>query len=297
LIFATLKNELHGEGSAGDAAELGRLECIRVAAGRIARGQVQDPAPLQALSDDLFKDVRRRGVAKVLPSSAVDLEMRFAEQALARGRLAAFLLRGEALQVDERRSFLLAAMLLDVGLLPAKGRSAPDPVSHAARGMDALAKLDLLPEIYLHGVGAHHDRADDRRPSIVGCFLAVVASYVDYLLPPGVVHVVDPRQAMRDLLLDVESGRLDRQWGMRLLEISFYPAGALVELAGGEHAEVIASQRIGDDLSLAALPIVKLIRDADGRALADGPVWNLALWPDRRVVRALPGATAATRAA
>ena len=51
----------------------------------------------------------------------------------------------------------------------------------------------------------------------------------------------ETRTALTDVLLMAESGLLDRDYAERLLELTFYPVGAAVEMADGSLALVAAA--------------------------------------------------------
>src|SRR5205823_12838857 len=74
----------------------------------------------------------------------------------------------------------------------------------------------------------------------------------------------DPRTALTDTLLMAEKGFLDRFHAERLLQLSFYPIGSVVELAEGAVGVVVATHQGRRDLNLPARPVVQLITDARG---------------------------------
>ena len=106
--------------------------------------------------------------------------------------------------------------------------------------------------------------------------LLVTPSWVEEDPEPGLATVV-----------------LDPEMAFRLLELGFHPLGTLVELAGGEWAEVIATHRIAGDATLASLPIVRLRRLANGTFCSGFVAWNLAQCPAARIARALTSEEAA----
>jgi len=135
-----------------------------------------------------------------------------------------------------------------------------------------------------------HDHSTETR------LLCVAAAYMDHRWPNPDFELADPRRALREVLIEAESGKLDLALAFRLLDVSFYPLGTLVELSGGEWAEVVATQRIASDLELASLPIVRVLRDSEGGHVGEPIFWNLAQRKGCRVVRVLPSASRAKAA-
>jgi hypothetical protein len=218
-------------------------------------------------------------------------------QTLATAKLAAFLAAREPAGARTPR-MLVAVLLMDAPLLDALGL--PESAAEERRrthGRDAaqlLAHLGLFDVTLLAAVERHHapltapvKSKGGQESSPIQRLLAVAAAYVDNRWKSPDRAPGDPRQALRAVLLDAERGALDLDVALRLLEIGFFPLGTLVELATGEWAEVVATHRVGADLGVAALPVVRIRRTAGGDKPIRPEYRNLALLPGARIVREL----------
>jgi hypothetical protein len=97
----------------------------------------------------------------------------------------------------------------------------------------------------------------------------------------------EPRAAMTDTLLLAEQGALDRHQAERLLHLSFYPPGTVVELADGAVGVVVAGPRGEHPATAPARPVVALLLDEQGRPLA-APEWvDLSAGEGRSIVHTL----------
>jgi hypothetical protein len=101
---------------------------------------------------------------------------------------------------------------------------------------------------------------------------------------------IDPRTALTDTLMLGENGGLDPAWAERLLVLSFYPAGSIVELTDGSVARVVATHPPRADLHTPARPVVDLLTDNCGEWLPCPQPLDLAASEGRAVVRTLPAA-------
>ena len=85
-----------------------------------------------------------------------------------------------------------------------------------------------------------------------------------------------------------ESGLLDRDCAERLLELTFYPVGAAVELADGSLGLVAAAPSGRRDANGPARPVVAVFTDARGEGLPGPRHIDLARREDQSIVRTLP---------
>src|SRR5205085_7536447 len=98
----------------------------------------------------------------------------------------------------------------------------------------------------------------------------------------------DTRTALADTLLLAEQGALDRYHAERLLQLSFYPVGSLVELADGALGVVVATHMGRRDLTSPARPVLLLVTDTQGRALPAPQHLDLGECDHRSIVRSVP---------
>ena len=105
----------------------------------------------------------------------------------------------------------------------------------------------------------------------------------------------DTRTALTDTLLLAEQGALDRHHAERLLQLSFYPVGSVVELADGACGVVVATHMGRRDLTAPARPVLALLTDSQGRYLPVPHHVDLAACENRSIARTLPPAERSTR--
>jgi HD-GYP domain-containing protein (c-di-GMP phosphodiesterase class II) len=98
----------------------------------------------------------------------------------------------------------------------------------------------------------------------------------------------DTRTALTDTLLLAEQGLLDRYLAERLLQLSFYPVGSLVELTDGALGVVVATHMGRPDLASLARPVLALLTDNQGKRLPVPRHLDLAESEDRSILRAVP---------
>ena len=263
---------------------------------------------LEYLARAMIEDVERRGGLILSPRATGDSAFNRAQYSVEFGRLTAFLVGGDERLQPGAVPLIGAALLADAPLLKLVGL---DPIaareqslSHGEEAARLLEKTATFSQTLIDAVNLHHARLDGSGvPRVRGSdfsaetrLLTVAAAYLDSRWPRPDAGLVDPRRALREVLLEAESGKLDLAVAFRLLDISFYPRTTLVELSGGEWAEVVATQRIAGDLELASLPIVRIVRDSTGRRPSAPLYWNLAQRKSVRIVRMLTADEAARAA-
>src|SRR5262249_40939638 len=202
---------------------------------------------------------------------------------------------------------LLAALVHDAGMLriPAAVLSKPDVLSdeekrliesHCHAGAEMAARL--LPSApWLAGAAAgHHGRLDgtgypdglrDHQIRPLTRLLAVCDVYAAFCVYRAHRQARETRTALADTLLLAEQGLLDRDAAELLLQLSFYPVGAAVEMADGSVGVVVATPMICRDLNAPARPVVALLTDARGEALPLPRHLHLARCDNHSIVRTL----------
>jgi HD-GYP domain-containing protein (c-di-GMP phosphodiesterase class II) len=98
----------------------------------------------------------------------------------------------------------------------------------------------------------------------------------------------EPRTALTDTLLLADKGALDRGRAERLLQLSFYPVGSVVELADGAVGVVMATHDSRHDLNAPARPVLLLLISSQGEPLSVPRPLDLAECEGRSIVRLLP---------
>jgi hypothetical protein len=121
--------------------------------------------------------------------------------------------------------------------------------------------------------------------------LAVCDVYAALCAPRPHRPARETRTALADTLVLAEQGLLDRHHAERLLHVSFYPVGSVVELADGTVGIVVAAPRVGCDrsttLQAPARPVVALLLDERGQPLPNVQHVDLATSESRSIVRTL----------
>jgi hypothetical protein len=276
-----------------------QVGCVLAAMKNVLSGRRPDFDSLEIVANSLVDDVDRRGAFVMAVAPTDDSATNRASAALELGRLTAFLLRNDERLAASNVPIIVAAVLCDSPLLESIGLdeavARERRVGHGEIAARLLERSAYFSKNVLNSIAQHHARLDgsdrpQKKKSEFGPearLLTVAAAYLEHRWPRPDENPVDPRRALRETLLEAESGKLDLAVAFRLLDVSFFPPATLVELSGGEWAEVLATQKIGTDLGLASLPIVRLVRDAKGSRIDECLVWNLAQRPGCRVVRTL----------
>ncbi|MBL8792352.1 MAG: HD domain-containing protein [Planctomycetia bacterium] len=202
---------------------------------------------------------------------------------------------------------VLAALVHDVGMLriPVALLTTAGPLddeqrrlveSHTRIGAD-LVKEHLPNAAWLSEACVnHHERMDgtgypaglrEVQISPLARLLAVCDVYATLCAARPHRPAREPRTALTDTLLLADKGALDRAQAERLLQLSFYPVGSLIELADGALALVVATPTGRRDLNAPARPVVLLLTDGQGQWLPLPRHVSLAETEGRAVVRTL----------
>jgi hypothetical protein len=202
---------------------------------------------------------------------------------------------------------VLAALVFDAGMavVPADILSNPGPLSreqrrtiegHTIAGARLLAHLRPGCDWLAAAAAGHHERLDGTgypdglqgaQVTPLNRLLAVCDVYAALCTPRPYRPAMETRAALTATLTLAEKGLLDRSHAERLLVLSFYPIGSVVELSDGSMALVIATRADRRDLHSLARPVVALLTDSQGRSLPAPQYVDLAQAEDRVVVRSL----------
>jgi putative nucleotidyltransferase with HDIG domain len=203
-----------------------------------------------------------------------------------------------------------AALLHDAGMLhvPVEILARPAALAdgerriieaHTRVGAEMLARLSPSSAWLAETAAGHHERLDGtgypaglrehQMPSLTR-LIAVCDVYAALAVARPHRTAFDTRTALTDTLLLAEKGLLDRYHAERLLQLSFYPVGSVVELADGAIGVVVATHLGWRDVSAPARPVLALLTDSQGRSLPSLNHLDLAQCENRSIVRALkPG--------
>jgi hypothetical protein len=207
-----------------------------------------------------------------------------------------------------RLDAVVAALVHDVGMLRVPGEvlAQPGPLTddqrreveaHTRAGAELAAGLWPGAGWLADAALAHHERLDGTgyprglrgaQISSLNRMLAVCDVYAALAAPRPHRPAAEPRTALTDTLLQAEQGGLDRQHAERLLALSFYPIGSVVELADGAVGLVVATHPERRDLGHPARPVLSLLTDSEGQPLPAPQPLDLAQVEGRSIVRSLP---------
>jgi HD-GYP domain-containing protein (c-di-GMP phosphodiesterase class II) len=209
---------------------------------------------------------------------------------------------------DDPLQPIIAALLHDVGMLrvPVDVLTAKQELSdeqkrliepHPSHGAELVASLLPLFAPIVESIAAHHERLDGTgyprglkgdQISPLARLLAAVDVYTAMCCPRPQRPARDPRSALTDTLLFGEENILDRFAAEKLLTMSFYPIGSVVEMSDGSIGVVVANHPGREGLHLAGRPVLSLLIDGRGGVMPTPVAVNLAETDSRSVLRTLP---------
>lgn len=277
-----------------------------------------DPAPILDLADTLLAEEPGRPMRWLaadprctqayLGGADFPAPARFvAAHALNCASVLARVIRYDSEWRPRAQEVVVAALLHDVGMLRVDPAllAHPRPLDqgqrttierHAADGAERILRrlpgLSPVAEV----AAAHHERADGsgyphhRKADEVSPLARLMAAtdvYAAMCAPRPHRAALDPRAALADTLMLAERGRLDRYAAERLLALGLYPPGTVVELSDGSTAIVLMPRDPRVAFHAAARPLVGVLADGDGRALATPRFIDLADAHTGTVVRAV----------
>lgn len=270
-------------------------------------GHAPDVKPCVALAEALVEEANQLAPLR-LPYDGPERPARFvACQGLAVARVAARVVRGDPEWRGRAVEPVLAALVHDVGMLgvPAAVLAQPGPLdddrrrlveAHAHAGAVLASRLLPSGPWLAEAVAMHHERLDgtgypdglrELQLPALPRLLAVCDVYAALCAPRPHRPARETRTALTDTLLLAEQGALDRYQAERLLQLSFYPVGSVVELADGAVGVVVATPSARRDLGAPARPVLALLTDAQGRALPLPHHLDLGQCESRSIVRSL----------
>jgi HD-GYP domain-containing protein (c-di-GMP phosphodiesterase class II) len=237
-----------------------------------------------------------------------DIVQHIAAHSLAVAQVIARLARHEADWRNRPLEPILAALIHDVGMLkvpagilmqtrPLQDEERRHIEAHPLLGMEMAARIAPSAAWLVEAAGHHHERLDGSgypaglrelqlKPLVR--LLAIADVYTALCQPRSYRAALDTRTALTDTLLLAEKGGLDRQLAERLLLLSFYPVGSVVELSDGSLGLVVATHQARRDLNTPARPVVSLVTDSNGQLLPTPRVIDLSDIEGRSIVRTLP---------
>jgi len=270
-------------------------------------GRWADAQPFVALAETIVGEAREQAPLRLPHMENAEPARFVAGHSLAVARVIARVSRHDPELRARPREPVLAALIHDVGMLnvPVEVLSHAGPLDDAKRRAieahpqaGAILAQRLLPTgAWLpEAVATHHERLDgtgypnglrDGQLTALPRLLAVCDVYSALCEARQHRDARESRTALADTLLLAEQGALDRQACERLLQLSFYPVGSVVELADGKVAYVVATPTGKRDLNTPARPVVSVLADSQGKLLPTPRFLDLAQCDSGGIVRAL----------
>ena len=264
----------------------------------IESGQTIDASGLIALADRIlaedaasalrFLSVDPSATQAYLGGPTFVAPARFiATNSIVIARVLARLTRNDPEWREHPREPILAALLHDVGMLriPVEILQSKTSLSdeqrrtiesHPRIGAELIEQNLSELKALIPVIACHHERMDgtgypEGLPSSklhpLTRLLSVADAYVSLCSARPYREAQDPRTSLTDTLMMAEHGDLDRVQAQKLLALSFYPIGSVVELSDGSIGAVVANHPGRFQLSTASRPVIALLRDRDGHLL------------------------------
>jgi HD-GYP domain-containing protein (c-di-GMP phosphodiesterase class II) len=290
--------------------ETGHIDYLAEILRRLATDQPVAPPPLEALADTVVQEARNGEPLRFLHATADDPARFAAAHGLTVAQVLARLLLQDTDPQTPVHLAVMAALVHDVGMacVPADLLAKPGALTdeerrilekHATAGGPMVAPLWPGGGWPIDAVTDHHERPDgtgyplgrkDIQVAELVRLIAVCDVYAALCCPRPHRPAFDTRTALTETLLLAERDALDRQQAERLLLLSFFPAGSVVELSDGSLAFVLSAHPGQRGLINPARPIVLLLTDAQAHPLALPRVIDLVEERERSVVRSLASA-------
>jgi HD-GYP domain-containing protein (c-di-GMP phosphodiesterase class II) len=280
----------------------------------LAVNQAVSLTPMQAVADGIIAEAKAGQPLRFLYAAPTDPARFAAAHGLTVAQVMARVLLDDADWQSGLQLAIIAAMVHDVGMarVPAEVLLTAGPLSNDQRRL--IEKHTTVSETMLHKLWPgrgwpveaardHHERNDgtgyplgrrDIQISAYAKLLAVCDVYAALCAPRPYRPAFDTRTALTETLLLAERDYLDKKWAERLLLLSFYPVGSVVELSDGVIGLVVGTHPGERGITHPGQPIVQLVLDADGRPFAWPLLIDLLEQRDRSIVRSLNAEERAT---
>jgi len=271
-------------------------------------GKSTDLQSFVALAELVLEDAETAAPLRFLSAQPTDSARSVASHSLTVASVVVRIVQHDPEYRGKSLEPVLAALLHDVGMLsvppailtqagPLQDEQRRTVEAHTQIGAQIMARLLPGGTWLAEAAAGHHERLDGtgypaglremQIPSLCR-LLAVCDVYTALASPRPHRPAVDTRTALADTLLMAEQGSLDRYHAERLLLLSFYPVGSVVELADGAVGLVVATHLGRRELNTPARPVVALLTDSQGRLLPSARHVDLARCESRSITRTVP---------
>jgi HD-GYP domain-containing protein (c-di-GMP phosphodiesterase class II) len=295
------------EGVALRRQHAARLDLLADALRRLADEQPLDLRGLSELAEQILADAQVGAPLRFIEEPADNSARFVAAHGLTVAQVAARLVRADADWRGRSHEVILATLLHDVGMLavPAAVLASTGPLDadrrralegHVRIGAERIGRMVPNSAWVVEATQGHHERLDgtgyplglrDLQIGPLARFLAVCDVYAAMCCARPHRPALETRTALTDTLLLAEQGMLDRFQAERLLHLTFYPVGRVVELADGAVGLVVATHPGRRDLNSLARPVLALLTDSQGHPLPEPRHLDLAECEGRSILRGL----------
>jgi HD-GYP domain-containing protein (c-di-GMP phosphodiesterase class II) len=288
--------------------ELGRInELAGIMTALATHQEVRLPA-LQALADAVVAEVSAGEPLRFAHASPGEPARFAAAHGLNVARVMSRLMWQDPEWQPQLQLAMVAALLHDVGMVrvPAEVLLTAGPLDNDQRRLvekHTTAAEAMLAPLWpgrswpLEAAVHHHERADgtgypsgqkmlEQSPFVL--LLAACDTYAAMCAPRPHRAAHDTRTALTEILFLSERDFLDKKATERLLALSFYPPGSIVELNDGAVAIVTAVHTEERGLTNPARPIVHVVLDGRGQSMPWPTTVDLLEDTSRSIVRSLP---------
>jgi len=273
----------------------------------LAEGCTVERKTLEVIAESIQEDARQ-GLALHFPDIGPDdVPRHIAGHSLAVAQVIARLTRHDMEWRGKPLEPIMAALVHDVGMVklpptllgqngPLDDQQRRTIETHPILGTEMAARVTPSTSWLVEAAGQHHERLDgtgypaglrDLQIKSLIRLLSVCDVYAAMCQPRAHRAALDTRTALTDTLLLAEKGSLDQTQAERLLQLSFYPVGSLVELSDGAVGLVVATHQARSDLNAPARPVVAVLTNSRGQMLPGPRHVDLAEIEGRSILRGL----------
>jgi HD-GYP domain-containing protein (c-di-GMP phosphodiesterase class II) len=292
--------------AAREHMDMARIDTILQVCDACQKHAHVDTNPIYELAEQILVDQREGRPVRFLDVCREPWQC-IASHGINVAQIMARVVRDDAVLSRRPRDSILAALVHDVGMaaVPSEAWWHTRPVSdlerrhiegHARRGAEWLSTVFPDAPWLVEAVADHHERPDGT--GYPGGLRANQISWLPRILAVCDVYAAlrstrlhraeqNARTALTDVLANAEAGRLDRSAAERLLTLSVYPVGTVVELADGSVAVVVAAANGNRERIAGVRPAVALLADHHGDCLPFPQHIDLAAGEGRSIVRSL----------
>ncbi len=275
----------------------------------LANGHDVDRRQLQNLAEDIVDDAGMARPLRFFHASPEDPARYAAAHSHNVAQVLIRVLLAEGTLQYDLTLAAMSALLHDIGMVkvPAEILIQNSPLNDEQRRLveqHTIIAGPLVQPLFpgggwpIEGVTDHHERIDGtgyprgRKEIQISNFaklMGVCDIYAALCVPRSHRSAFDTRTAMTDVLMMAERDHLDRVQAEKLLALSFYPPGTVVELNDGAVAVVVATHPGAVGMANPARPIIELLTDGDRQPLALPRVLDLLHDKSRSILRGMSG--------